>query len=58
MVQERLAEKTAFLNGLRVLLVPAYSQVYLVKTERRIMEADIGPATIVCYNEFKRFRNV
>jgi hypothetical protein len=32
----------AFLNSLRVLLVPAYAQVCFVKTDRRIMRADIG----------------
>lgn len=47
----------AFLNSLRVLLVPAPAQVCFVNTERRIMGADIGTSTIVCYNEFRRFRN-
>ena len=50
--------RAAFLNSLRVLLVPAYAQVCFVKTERRIMGVEIGTSTIVCYTEFRRFRNV
>ena len=46
------------MNSLRVLLVPAYAQVCLAETERRIMEADIGTSTNICYTEFTRLRNV
>jgi hypothetical protein len=57
-LQERRTKRTALLNSLRVLLVPAYAQVCFMKTERKIMGADIVTSTIVCYTECIRFRNV
>ena len=57
-LHERRTKRTDFLNSLRVLLVPAYAQVWFVKTDRRIMGADIGTSTNICYTESTRLRNV
>lgn len=42
------------LNSLRVLHSRVHAQVYRVKSDRRIIGADVGTSTNICYTELTR----